>query len=58
MRYIHQHDYAEARGFGEVKTKERVSDYYDLARDLLRYCIFSKESVDLNDMTSNRFFKP
>ncbi|KAL9545990.1 hypothetical protein MBANPS3_006883 [Mucor bainieri] len=34
IRYIHQHNYAEVRGFGEVKTKERIDEHYDLVRDL------------------------
>lgn len=57
IRVLHQHNYAEPRGFGEVKTAERIGDSYELIRDLIRCNIFCKEAVDIHDMKGNIFFQ-
>lgn len=57
IRVLHQHNYAESRGFGEVKTAQRIEESYELIRDLIRCTIFSKEAVDIHGMKGNIFFQ-
>lgn len=44
VRYIHQHNYVQDHGYGDIKTQERAVEHYELVRDLVRCCIFCKES--------------
>jgi hypothetical protein len=57
MAMLDQSKYGNSRGFGEVKKREALKDSYSLVRDLVRLCIFSKESIDINGMKANLNFQ-
>lgn len=40
------------RGFGEAKSSNENSNYFGLCKDLLRIGIFSKNGIDIFNMTS------
>ncbi|KAG2227548.1 hypothetical protein INT45_002233, partial [Circinella minor] len=50
-------NYGEARAFGEVKPDEHAKDNYLLAKDLLRLCVFGKDSVDKDHMYATMLFQ-
>lgn len=57
LRILDHRVYSPSRGFGEIKTKERTDEKFELTRDLVRGIIFAKESIDISNMTGNIFFQ-
>ncbi|KAI7859258.1 hypothetical protein BDC45DRAFT_497219 [Circinella umbellata] len=50
-------NYGEACAFGEIKPDEHAKDNYLLAKDLLRLCVFGKDSIDKDHMYATMLFQ-
>lgn len=54
---MEQSQYMYSKGFGEAKVEKSKRDVYLLTKDLVRLGVFSKQSIDNDDVYANVNFQ-